>query len=428
MEDNRPKKSFKTSFLCVAVIPLLVAGIIISVVSYSRQKNNIYNEIRTEMEYLAFTIANSYDAMYPGYYEIVKSDSIIALKKGDSYITSDFIDNIKEDTGLEITIFYEDVRMLTTIYDEDGNRILGTKMNSAIKQDVIDTDLIKFYDNVIIGKEKYFAYYMPLHNGDSDVIGAICVLKHAREVNVIISRSVLPLMLIIVVCIAAAVFAVIKYFSGISNSFNHIGNFLHDVESGKLNAEMSQDVLAREDEIGSMARSSVEMQKSIRNLVQKDSLTKLYNRSYCNERIRIIDKKSQDSGIPYTICISDIDFFKKVNDTYGHAAGDMVLVAVANTLSRFMRESGFAARWGGEEFLLVFERKNMEETEIALNNLLNEIRTLSVSYGEHIINVTMSVGVANAYGIEYEQAIKTADDRLYYAKTHGRDRVVARTE
>ena len=86
MEENRPKKSFKTSFLSVAVIPLLVAGIIISVVSYSRQKNNIYNEIRTEMEYLAFTIANSYDAMYPGYYEIVKSDSIIALKKGNSYI------------------------------------------------------------------------------------------------------------------------------------------------------------------------------------------------------------------------------------------------------------------------------------------------------------------------------------------------------
>ena len=109
------EKSIKKSFIYMAVIPLLVAGIIIFVVSYSRQKTNIYKEICTEMEYLAFTIANSYDAMYPGYYEVVKSDNLLALKKGDAYLTSNFIDNIKEDTGLEITVFYKDIRMLLCI-------------------------------------------------------------------------------------------------------------------------------------------------------------------------------------------------------------------------------------------------------------------------------------------------------------------------
>ena len=420
------EKSIKKSFIYMAVIPLLVAGIIIFVVSYSRQKTNIYKEICTEMEYLAFTIANSYDAMYPGYYEVVKSDNLLALKKGDAYLTSNFIDNIKEDTGLEITVFYKDIRMLTTIVDENQNRILGTKMNSAITKDVIVSDQRKFYDRVIIGKENYFAYYLPLHNGDSEVTGAICVLKHAREVNKMISKSVLPLMIIIFVCTAGSIFVVTKYFSGVSRSFSNIGKFLHDVENGKLNIEMDSSVLSREDEIGSMARSSVEMQKAIRNLVHKDALTRLYNRSYCNERIKEIDTKSRDTGIPYTICIMDIDFFKSVNDTYGHDAGDMVLVSVAGTLGRFMRENGFAARWGGEEFLLVFERKSVKETELDINRLLEEIREIRVSYGDSIINVTMSAGIANAYGIEYEKAIKTADDRLYYAKTHGRNQAVAK--
>lgn len=424
MDERKTNKSFKISFLYAAIIPLLVAGIIISAVSYSRQKKNIYDEIDTEMEYMAFTIANSYDAMYPGQYEIVKSDTIIALKKGNSYITSEFIDDIKEDTGLEITVFYDDVRMLTTICDENGERILGSKMNSVIRKDVIENDKSKFYDKVIIGKKKYFAYYLPLHNGDSNVIGAICVLKYAKEVNGMIANSVIPLLVIIAFSIALVVFFVIKYFAGVSNAFNNVGNFLKEVEGGNLNAIMNDKVLAREDEIGEMATYAVKMQKSIRSLVQKDALTKLYNRRFCNERIKLIDKKSQDSGESYAICISDIDFFKKVNDTYGHDAGDMVLVAVANTLRRFMNGKGFAARWGGEEFLLVFERKTVDEAEQVINDLLNEIRAIDVVYGEQIIKVTMSAGVANAYGIEYEKAIKTADDRLYYAKTHGRNQVV----
>ena len=91
-----------------------------------------------------------------------------------------------------------------------------------------------------------------------------------------------------------------------------------------------------------------------------------------------------------------------------------------------MRGNGFAARWGGEEFLLVFERKSVKETELDINRLLEEIREIRVSYGDSIINVTMSAGIANAYGIEYEKAIKTADDRLYYAKTHGMNQAVAK--
>lgn len=425
MNKKQSKNGLKTSFICAAVIPLLIAGLIISSVGYGIQRKNIYNEINTELEYLADTVSNSIDSIYPGKYEIVKSDTLVALKKGDSFLTSDFVDKIKSDTGLEITLFFNDVRMITTICDENNRRILGTKMNSAIKKDVLEKKLSKFYDKINIGKEKYFAYYLPLYSEDGDVIGAISVLKHASEVNGIITNSVIPIFVIIGLSIALAVFFVIRYFAGVSKAFNNIGVFLHDVENGNLNAEMNQKVLSREDEIGDMAKSSVEMQKSIRSLVQKDALTKLYNRRFCNQRIQLIDKKNQENTEPYSICISDIDFFKKVNDTYGHDAGDKVLVAVANTLKNFMNGKGFAARWGGEEFLLVFERNTVQEAALLLNDLLDEIRAIEIKYNNQIIKVTMSAGVANAYGIEYEKAIKNADDRLYFAKTHGRNQVVS---
>ena len=77
-----------------------------------------------------------------------------------------------------------------------------------------------------------------------------------------------------------------------------------------------------------MRRASVNMQRSLRNLIVKDSLTDLYNRRYCNQNLKNISEQYIKTGEPYTLAIADIDFFKKVNDTYGHTAGDEVLVRV----------------------------------------------------------------------------------------------------
>lgn len=99
------RKSLMGTFNYIIMLPVIFIGIVMAVISYILIKKNVYYEIRSGMENEAYTIANTYDVMYPGYYELVKAENLMALKKGEHYLTNDFIDNIKEDTGLEITIF-----------------------------------------------------------------------------------------------------------------------------------------------------------------------------------------------------------------------------------------------------------------------------------------------------------------------------------
>lgn len=421
---NYKKKSLMGTFNYIIILPVFFIGIVMAGISYILIKKNVYYEIRSGMENEAYTIANTYDVMYPGYYELVKAENLMALKKGEHYLTNDFIDNIKEDTGLEITIFYNDIRMITTLYS-DNKRITGSKMNSAIKKDVLDNGYSKFYDDVRIEEERFFAYYLPVHNGSENIIGAICILKPANQIHSKFTKQVIPLIAMIIAGVVIITYLNYLYFGKLNKNFKHIRNFLGEVTGGNLKAEMNREALAREDEIGDVAKASVNMQRSLRNLIVKDSLTDLYNRRYCNQNLKNISEQYIKTGEPYTLAIADIDFFKKVNDTYGHTAGDEVLVSVAQIMKKSMAGKGFAARWGGEEFLLVYTGCDMETTLTYLEMLVEAIREMCVEYDDKVIKITISIGVATGNGDSVDKVLCTADNRLYHAKKEGRDRVVS---
>lgn len=424
MEITTKRKSLMGTFNYIIILPVFFIGIVMAGISYILIKKNVYYEIRSGMENEAYTLANTYDVMYPGYYELVKAGNLMALKKGEHYLTNDFIDNIKEDTGLEITIFYNDIRMITTLYS-NNKRITGSKMNSAIKKDVLENGYSKFYDDVRIEEERFFAYYLPVHNGSENIIGAICILKPANQIHSKFAKQVIPLIAMIIAGVVIITYLNYLYFGKLNKNFKHIRNFLGEVTGGNLKAEMNREALAREDEIGDVAKASVNMQRSLRNLIVKDSLTDLYNRRYCNQNLKNISEQYIKTGEPYTLAIADIDFFKKVNDTYGHTAGDEVLVSVAQIMKKSMAGKGFAARWGGEEFLLVYTGCDMETTLTYLEMLVEAIREMCVEYGDKVIKITISIGVATGNGDSVDKVLCTADNRLYHAKKEGRDRVVS---
>lgn len=424
MEITTKRKSLMGTFNYIIILPVFFIGIVMAGISYILIKKNVYYEIRSGMENEAYTLANTYDVMYPGYYELVKAGNLMALKKGEHYLTNDFIDNIKEDTGLEITIFYNDIRMITTLYS-NNKRITGSKMNSAIKKDVLENGYSKFYDDVRIEEERFFAYYLPVHNGSENIIGAICILKPANQIHSKFAKQVIPLIAMIIAGVVIITYLNYLYFGKLNKNFKHIRNFLGEVTGGNLKAEMNREALAREDEIGDVAKASVNMQRSLRNLIVKDSLTDLYNRRYCNQNLKNLSEQYIKTGEPYTLAIADIDFFKKVNDTHGHTAGDEVLVSVAQIMKKSMAGKGFAARWGGEEFLLVYTGCDMETTLTYLEMLVEAIREMCVEYGDKVIKITISIGVATGNGDSVDKVLCTADNRLYHAKKEGRDRVVS---
>lgn len=154
-----------------------------------------------------------------------------------------------------------------------------------------------------------------------------------------------------------------------------------------------------------------------------DRLTGLANRRFALDYLEDLKSKSYTGAV--SVCMTDIDFFKRVNDTYGHDAGDEVLKTVASVLKTCSDENTLVARWGGEEFLVVFAGKNGDEAYTVLEDLRQEIERRVARVGETEIRVTMTFGLTEYdFSGDTEAAIKEADEKLYLGKTGGRNRVV----
>lgn len=172
---------------------------------------------------------------------------------------------------------------------------------------------------------------------------------------------------------------------------------------------------------------SIEMLENIeliRDLSYKDPLTRLYNRRYFFENANKFIEKTKQSGLAYCVGMLDIDFFKKVNDNYGHDGGDEVLKAVSAIIADNFREDAIVCRFGGEEFCVVVAHSVDSDIVDAFEFLRKRIEAASVQTGGQTVKVTISTGIC-CEPTELDDMLKLADSRLYTAKETGRNRVVA---
>lgn len=157
----------------------------------------------------------------------------------------------------------------------------------------------------------------------------------------------------------------------------------------------------------------------------KDFLTGLLNRRALNQIFNKHLEISELTGQPSSIIITDIDFFKKINDTYGHLVGDAALKHFANILRESLRKSDYIFRIGGEEFLILLPNTPKEEAKRIAENLRQKVATTPLEYENLRINITASFGITEFRNHQHvEEVIKDADEKLYIAKREGRNRVV----
>jgi diguanylate cyclase (GGDEF)-like protein len=162
------------------------------------------------------------------------------------------------------------------------------------------------------------------------------------------------------------------------------------------------------------------------NLASIDALTGAFNKRYFDETFAKEVQRSQQQRMPLSIVIFDIDFFKKINDTYGHPAGDAVLKNVSNAVAAQLREGDALFRVGGEEFVLVLSATPRDLAVQAAEALRGMIESLVTDFMGTRIAATLSLGVAELGEAEEPAALyQRADERLYAAKRGGRNRVVA---
>lgn len=468
MNTNDKKRKGGLNFTIPAMTcgPLLLFGILAMIFCSMRFTSAMYEKVEEELKEIASGVLINYDLLYPGDYALVKRGNVVAYFKGEEEITGNnqIVDYFKNKTGAEVSVFYRDTRMITTLSDSNNERLVGTGANTVVKQAVVEGKESKFYKKVNIYGTKYYAYYEPILTEAGGCVGMIAVAKNCDEIDALVLKSILPMVSIIGVAMIFAALVSYAYSSGLASAIGKVDEALSKVTKGDLSHEVDYKLLKRNDELADIGKSIQKMQKALHILVEKDALTELYNRRLAGKRLAKIVRESKESGVEFCVALGDIDFFKKVNDTYSHEMGDVVLKEVAATLKKGMMGKGFVSRWGGEEFLIVLEGMKLEQAKSHMEALLDSIRALRIEnkfdmtetemFGEfagnpeakendggnsandryapvnraeasQIIKITMTFGlVKGGNDRDKDTLVHMADENLYYGKEHGRNQLV----
>lgn len=197
---------------------------------------------------------------------------------------------------------------------------------------------------------------------------------------------------------------------------NELESLLESAKQEMLNISMQMvsDMIGKNNEL-----------ELLRQQANKDDMTQLHNyKAFCEVLTQEISRAKRYKH-ELTFVIADIDFFKSVNDGFGHPAGDQVLKAVARTLQKELRDCDFVARYGGEEFAIILPATTLKDSLHIAERLREKIIALEISYDRQPIRVTMSFGIAalrHSPPMSFNDLVKSADDALYSAKKQGRNR------
>jgi len=176
-----------------------------------------------------------------------------------------------------------------------------------------------------------------------------------------------------------------------------------------------------------LALNNALLHDDLQRVAALDPLTGLYNRRFGMKRLDEELARVQRSQTPLSLIIIDLDHFKRLNDTYGHLAGDKVLVRAANVIRDMLRKGDVVMRYGGEEFIAILPGSDIDDARDVAERIRFAIGQSRVEVGGHSLTVSASMGVAcsaNDRLTAAEPLLRLADSRLYAAKSGGRDRVV----
>ena len=207
-----------------------------------------------------------------------------------------------------------------------------------------------------------------------------------------------------------------------------LSNLSVDRPAPEFKASAMVEIHAVEEAIGELHASLLQNEAArlaLEKLANKDGLTGLTNRRHFMLMADAELQRAQRYRRPVSVGMADLDFFKKLNDTYGHAAGDAVLRSFASLMMATFRQSDLVCRYGGEEFAFMFPESSLTEAEGLAERFRKLCAESDICLADgRLVRVTMSMGLAEAGTKTIDEALKLADEALYEAKRLGRNQVV----
>lgn len=382
-------------------------------------------EMEEHLRVLAAELAHSFelrDDRGAGFY--LRDGDLMCGNRNVKWDVS-LLDDLRELTDLQFAVFNGSKRVSTTITTKSGARYVDT-FETDIWNQYASRGEVFFSTEENVNDKQYWGFYLPVRSKQGFPLGMVYAGVEASKMEAAIEKTVKPFLLFgNIVCAAALVLLSVAAYS-VLRSQKTILKFMRMFDKGDFSEQVPKWLLESDSEYGEIGRHLVSMRDSLDGRVQKDTLTGLFNRRAAMYMLKkYFVEANTPGGETFCFAIGDIDFFKKVNDTYGHNCGDEVLKKVAQILSNNMKDFGFVARWGGEEFILVFRGK-LPQAIRQLEYILASVRAAVVDYDDYEVKVTMTFGIVQYHAPNnLDYVISAADKLLYKGKESGRNQIVS---
>ena len=251
-KEKKNGSSMRIKIMLVALLPMILMAVIVGI-SATR---NMREGMRQEMMYALETQTHSLEQLYNAVNSDTYSVSGDKLMKGSFNVTdeTDFLDSFVEGTDMQVTVFYGGTRMATTLKDQSGNRLTGTKADEAVTKAVTqDGKTVEEY-NITIDGEKYYACYAPLKDSGDKVIGMVFAGKPVTEVQALINERTSHIVIVELVMIVLAIIVIFLLTKGIQVGLQAAEKAVHGLSNGDLTAAVESKAMRRNDELGDMAK------------------------------------------------------------------------------------------------------------------------------------------------------------------------------
>ena len=251
-EKKNGSSRLRIKIMLVALLPMILMAVIVGI-SATR---NMREGMRQEMMYALETQTHSLEQLYNAVNSDTYSVSGDKLMKGSFNVTdeTDFLDSFVEGTDMQVTVFYGGTRMATTLKDQSGNRLTGTKADEAVTKAVTqDGKTVEEY-NITIDGEKYYACYAPLKDSGDKVIGMVFAGKPVTEVQALINERTSHIVIVELVMIVLAIIVIFLLTKGIQVGLQAAEKAVHGLSNGDLTVAVESKAMRRNDELGDMAK------------------------------------------------------------------------------------------------------------------------------------------------------------------------------
>lgn len=244
--------------LSIVLGPAIAIGVISIIISGNEVKYNIKNQIKNQLKVASYAVEQAY--------EQEETANVGSSNKEEEI--NNIIDNIYNNGGLHVSIFKGEKRIASTIKDKKGNRVIGTKAPQDVIKTVINQGKDYFTNDVVVGDEHYYAYYIPIKEKGSDKITGILVTAHTqKEVNEALNKNIfmiaIGIIIIVLIAIAIANIAVVL----MSKAMRRNVTALQSLSEGDLNIQQHERDLKRKDEIGEIVQATYNLKNSFMNIV-----------------------------------------------------------------------------------------------------------------------------------------------------------------